>query len=186
MADQRKSYAELLKDPRWQRKRLEILTRDDWTCQSCADKETTLHVHHRYYVRGRLPWQYDADCLVTLCEACHQAIEVERGMLMESIRGLREGNYEVVRGFVDAVIAATNSDIAKVSQNPDGSISINKHEPAIVAAESHAHAWGIGCLIGLDPDRVLELGRFDMRPHLEAHQESLNERRRRRLRGEVD
>lgn len=28
-----KTYAEKLKDPRWQKRRLEIFERDDWTCQ---------------------------------------------------------------------------------------------------------------------------------------------------------
>ena len=39
-------YVEKLKDPRWQRKRLEILQRDDWKCYWCKDDKTTLNVHH--------------------------------------------------------------------------------------------------------------------------------------------
>jgi hypothetical protein len=65
------SYSEKLRDPRWQKMRLEILSRDEWTCQQCFDKETTLHVHHRYYSRGKEPWEYEQDALVTLCESCH-------------------------------------------------------------------------------------------------------------------
>jgi 5-methylcytosine-specific restriction endonuclease McrA len=67
------TYAELLKDPRWQRKRLEILNRDEWMCM-CGDTTTTLHVHHRYYVKGRDPWEYPDFCYVTLCETCHGAL----------------------------------------------------------------------------------------------------------------
>lgn len=46
-------YSQLLKDPRWQKKRLEILDRDDWKCTHCEAEHKTLHVHHRHkYVRG--------------------------------------------------------------------------------------------------------------------------------------
>lgn len=31
-----------------------------------------LNVHHKYYVRGKKPWEYVDDVLVTLCESCHQ------------------------------------------------------------------------------------------------------------------
>lgn len=65
------SYAEKLKDPRWQKRRLEILERDEWTCQICKHKELTLHVHHKIYSKGN-PWDIDSDCLVTLCEDCHE------------------------------------------------------------------------------------------------------------------
>ncbi len=66
------SYSEKLRDPRWQKKRLGILNRDEWHCQICFDGENTLHVHHRDYTRGREPWEYDDKNLVTLCYICHQ------------------------------------------------------------------------------------------------------------------
>jgi hypothetical protein len=66
------NYSDKLKDPRWQKKRLEILNRDKWTCQICFDTEKTLHVHHRRYLRGREPWDIPNECLVTLCESCHE------------------------------------------------------------------------------------------------------------------
>ena len=42
-------YAEKFKDPRWQKKRLEILERDDFSCRVCYDASNTLHVHHCFY-----------------------------------------------------------------------------------------------------------------------------------------
>lgn len=76
------SYAEKLKDPRWQKKRLEILDRDEWTCKICKHKEITLHVHHKIYSKGN-PWDIDSDCLVTLCEDCHES---EQSSMKESIK----------------------------------------------------------------------------------------------------
>lgn len=65
-------YRELLKDPRWQKRRLEVLDRDSWKCRRCGNDEDTLHVHHRYYEFGVQPWEYPDSVLVTLCETCHR------------------------------------------------------------------------------------------------------------------
>jgi hypothetical protein len=67
-----KSYYEKLKDPRWQKRRLEALSAADWRCELCYDNESTLHVHHKAYIKGKEPWDYDADQLAVLCEACHE------------------------------------------------------------------------------------------------------------------
>lgn len=64
-------YIEKLKDPRWQKKRLDIMDRDGWACRSCGASERTLHVHHLVYVYGNDPWDYRDDTLVTLCDECH-------------------------------------------------------------------------------------------------------------------
>jgi hypothetical protein len=79
-------YQQKLLDPRWQRKRLGILQRDEWRCQACWDDETTLHVHHHYYGRACEPWEYPDEALVTLCATCHQLEtenrqEIEQGLL---------------------------------------------------------------------------------------------------------
>ena len=66
------SYSEKLKDPRWQRLRLEILNRDKFTCQICSATDKTLHVHHPHYSpEYQNPWEYDDYLLLTLCETCH-------------------------------------------------------------------------------------------------------------------
>lgn len=65
-----KTYLEKLKDPRWQKKRLEVLSRDDFSCTGCGDNSSTLHVHHISY-QGNNPWDTDLDLLRTLCEYCH-------------------------------------------------------------------------------------------------------------------
>ena len=33
---------------------------------------TPLNIHHKYYILGRKPWEYDNDALITLCPHCHQ------------------------------------------------------------------------------------------------------------------
>lgn len=31
-----------------------------------------LNIHHKYYIQGHKPWEYNNDALVTLCEDCHK------------------------------------------------------------------------------------------------------------------
>lgn len=68
------NYSELLLDPRWQKKRLLVLDRDEWTCQCCLDTEETLHVHHNRY-EGEFPWDCPDEYLITLCKRCHKSEE---------------------------------------------------------------------------------------------------------------
>ena len=51
-------YQTKLKDPRWQKKRLEILNRDKWACCACLSTEETLVVHHKDYISNTEPWDY--------------------------------------------------------------------------------------------------------------------------------
>ena len=66
-------YAAKLRDPRWQKKRLEIFERDNWTCQECGATQETLAVHHKVYLPNTEPWDYENDLLITFCESCHEA-----------------------------------------------------------------------------------------------------------------
>jgi hypothetical protein len=93
MASDRKSeYAEKLKDPRWQRVRLEVMQRDGWKCIRCGEATRTLHVHHTYYLDGHNPWDYPPESLQTVCEDCHHFEYEDRPQaeqaLLQSLRVL--------------------------------------------------------------------------------------------------
>lgn len=71
------NYSEQLKHPKWQKKRLKILERDDFKCVICNDAETTLNIHHKKY-NGKKAWESKDEDLCTLCEDCHKHIyEIE-------------------------------------------------------------------------------------------------------------
>lgn len=84
------TYSEKLQHPLWQRKRLEILNRDNFTCQWCGDNETTLHIHHNYYSYDKQPWEYPNESLKSLCKHCHLIAESLKEYLeywdIESVR----------------------------------------------------------------------------------------------------
>jgi len=114
------TYAEKLKDPRWQKKRLQILERDNWKCQACGDTKSTLVVHHRRYLPGKEPWEYREHLLVTLCEDCH---EIERevrpeyeDMLLTILREkfFADDIYEFTSGLVHMELQHESRVVAKV------------------------------------------------------------------------
>lgn len=70
-------YKKLLLNPKWQKKRLEILQRDNFSCVVCGngiDTDTQVHVHHLSYRKGCMPWEYDINNMRVLCQKCHQRI----------------------------------------------------------------------------------------------------------------
>lgn len=68
------NYTEQIKSPNWQRKRNEILNLRGYKCEQCGDTQTQLHVHHRFYIKGRMIHEYDNDVLQVLCEKCHSEV----------------------------------------------------------------------------------------------------------------
>jgi 5-methylcytosine-specific restriction endonuclease McrA len=79
------TYSEKLRDPRWQRKRLEIFSRDNWACRSCGSKEKNLQVHHLVY-RKIDPWDYPDYLYQTLCDECHEARQSVVDKLVDALR----------------------------------------------------------------------------------------------------
>lgn len=81
----RPAYLEKLKDPRWQKTRLQVFERDKWACQGCFDTDTTLHCHHRYYLPEKEPWEYPIEAFITLCADCHDAETQEMESVCKSL-----------------------------------------------------------------------------------------------------
>lgn len=79
------NYQYQLKHPKWQKKRLEILNRDNFTCQKCGDLETTLHIHHLKYPENGNAWDIGNEHLITLCSHCHKIVEILKGFNFDRI-----------------------------------------------------------------------------------------------------
>jgi 5-methylcytosine-specific restriction endonuclease McrA len=41
-----------------------------------------LHVHHTYYILNYLPWEYDRESLITVCQRCHNDIHKQEKILV--------------------------------------------------------------------------------------------------------
>lgn len=92
------SYYQMLKDPRWQRKRLERLQRSEFACDHCSRKDVTLHVHHLIYRKGAAPWEYANSELAVYCEDCHEFWHHAKAALDEAISHIAD-----IYGLVDLV-----------------------------------------------------------------------------------
>lgn len=71
-----RSYAEKLRDPRWQTKRAEIIAARNGHCEKC-NGTARLEVHHGYYKPGAEPWDYESDTLWCLCRSCHEQTQAK-------------------------------------------------------------------------------------------------------------
>lgn len=78
-----KNYSDYLKDPRWQKLRLLVMQRDNFTCTLCGDNRTTLNVHHEAY-NGK-PWNISIDLLKTTCMHCHSVIHELEPIPVDSV-----------------------------------------------------------------------------------------------------
>lgn len=118
MATQNREYWQKLRDPRWQKMRLEIMQRDEFACQICFATERTLNVHHNYYESGKEPWEYPTEALVTLCEECHtEETEQRRGeeqLLLAAMRqcGMRSSH-------INSLAAGIHHTFGEIAQFPD-------------------------------------------------------------------
>lgn len=61
------------KTAQWQKKRFEILKRDNFVCRCCGS-DFNLQIHHLYYQPKLKVWEYDNEALVTVCDQCHESL----------------------------------------------------------------------------------------------------------------
>ena len=99
-------YWQLLKNPLWQQKRLEMLTAAGWECQNCGGKDSELQVHHKQYFKGKNPWEYENDQLEVLCRECH-SVEHQSIQNIKEIISLSDVNeiYNLLIGYSDLSIS---------------------------------------------------------------------------------
>ena len=92
----KEEYRELLKDGRWQRKRLEVMQRDHFKC-TCCGTTSDLNVHHLRYIDGHKPWEYNNDDLITLCGKCHKEAHEEISRKEQEWEEYAEGMWRAKR-----------------------------------------------------------------------------------------
>lgn len=90
------NYSVKLKDPRWQKKRLEVLERAGWKCEECGENNETLHVHHCWYEKNKEPWEYRENCLKCLCESCHQTRQEDEMFIRMALSNLNKKSLQTL------------------------------------------------------------------------------------------
>lgn len=127
------NYLELLKHPKWQKKRLGILEAHDFTCDECGDTEATLHVHHRFYKKKAKPWEYEDGDFAVLCVTCHDIVTENLREFRAMVGSLDIAHQLVGFGYVLGLLARMDHD------GPPLNKKISPPEVALGIAD----AWGI-------------------------------------------
>ena len=100
----RMTYSDMLRDPRWQKKRLRIFERDDFQCQDCGYKDKPLQVHHIRYTPKSPPWDTDDDFLITVCDKCHKERQKMEALVNSEIaRLMRHMSPSDMKIFMDSI-----------------------------------------------------------------------------------
>jgi len=121
------SYSDALRDPRWQKKRLQVLNNYGWTCLDCGADQRTLHVHHLRYRRGAKPWEYEDYDLLALCTDCHSYRHSVHSRLKESLAELEAcGGIEAVMGVLGYALSQLDLLVSPDMRTPPD----NAHELA--------------------------------------------------------
>lgn len=135
---EKKTYWELLKHPNWQRKRLEVLSRAGFQCEECGSTEETLEVHHTYYEKDRLPWQYPSESLHALCRSCHAQAQDTLTLLKRQL-----GKYDDVRQIETLYGFALGYEAKRFPDKP-----LDVYSPFV--------AMGLALYFEVDYDAVIE------------------------------
>lgn len=101
------TYSEKLRDPRWQKKRLEVFRDAGFRCEECGAENKTLNAHHCYYT-GADPWvqgSADAHMFKALCDECHEERQsLEHDVKLEFARLLAEMPIGKLREMMDEIL----------------------------------------------------------------------------------
>jgi hypothetical protein len=136
------TYAELLKDPRWQKKRLELLQRSNFECQNCGETTKTLHVHHGCYLKGKKPWEYEKSQYHVLCMDCHAGFQKDLETLHSLLGQIGPWHYS---NIINILIAVDGVDDEIATRNA---------------------SWSFATLVGCDDRMVVPLIEMSRRAHL--------------------
>lgn len=109
------NYYQLLKHPEWQKKRLEIMSRANFECENCGDKERMLHVHHGYYEKDRKPWEYPNETLKCLCDNCHKEAHGFKDKLKIYLGLMNHMNIPQLMGYMCGLMTESDDDEIEIN-----------------------------------------------------------------------
>lgn len=95
----KKTYAQKLKDPRWDARRRQRISNAQGFCHSCRMGNKKLQIHHNFYDFSRDPWEYEDHELKCLCESCHERFHEQLTIFKRDILPLLDiRSLEVLNG----------------------------------------------------------------------------------------
>ena len=127
-------FHELFRREEWQECERRLIEAAHGHCVNCG-ASSSLRIHHSYYEKNRLPWDYPHESLHALCEACKREAEERRVELRRQIGRVAYVHSERLLGYAQAMEA---SDCEMV-----------------IPVRSFEHAEGIGDATGVAAETIL-------------------------------
>lgn len=110
------TYEEQLKDERWKQRRAEIISRDFGMCQKCMSSKN-LNVHHKYYIDGRMAWEYPDYALITYCRDCHEYEHDENGIEVRERDDVYGKSGQIIQSAVAGILGLMAKQKARKKEN---------------------------------------------------------------------
>jgi len=140
------SYQAQLKQPEWQRRRMEMLERADCRCQHCDTRDESLEIHHHHYVPSRFAWEYTDDELMVLCKSCHQEIHsiIDFFGVISRDPALARCFAALITGFCNSRLELTpdSERVRRILEAADAMVekwNFRRADPAVV----RSHTFGV-------------------------------------------
>lgn len=94
------SYEEQLLTPEWKAKRQAVIDYFWGYCTKCMSSKN-IQVHHKYYIEGRMAWEYPVNhCLITLCRDCH-ALEHDKVPERQPVKTIGQVMIRIIQGWIN-------------------------------------------------------------------------------------
>lgn len=133
------SYAEDLKHPMWQERRLRVFERAGFMCIRCKSQDNQLHAHHKVYIRGHRLWEYEDEMLECLCERCHRKAHDQKDELDQIVAVHSSAALPVLSKLV-----AKLSDVLRSVDRNERVAALNRLQDELDLVADYARGPG-GC-----------------------------------------
>lgn len=113
-------YEIYINSPRWKEKRVKVLERDNYLCQSCLEQEAT-EVHHTNYTNAGCEPLFE---LVSVCNACHLTLTSQSRYQNKQ----RYDDKVIFGSFADYLVSQLGIDYDEI----EGKINTTKYPSQII------------------------------------------------------
>lgn len=110
-------YQKKLNDTRWYEFRRLVFRKHGEYCRTCGPEDCNhpLQVHHKKYIRGAEPWEYDMDDVQVLCSRCHEEIHECETRWRNLIRSLPSWSMLELTSLVEELEQLEEGDVQQIA-----------------------------------------------------------------------
>jgi len=84
------TYREQIRSPEWIAFATKMKEENGWKCKACGAAQclgSELSIHHIFYVKHLMLWEYPCNLLECLCNECHIFRQAHQSLILQIISG---------------------------------------------------------------------------------------------------